>query len=119
MSVVAAIRSATVKAIEQVYKVQLRDQEILVNETRPEFEGDYTVVLFSFVKLLKKSPDALGQELGEYLLQHNPDLFSSFNVIKGFLNLSVGAAHWVKFLQEQYGNPTFGFQEKTGKKVMV
>jgi arginyl-tRNA synthetase len=119
MSVVSAIRSATVKAIEQVYQVQLREQEILVNETKPEFEGDYTVVLFSFVKLLKKSPDALGQELGEYLLQHNPDLFSSFNVIKGFLNLSVGAPYWISFLQEQYDNTTFGFKEKSGKKVMV
>lgn len=119
MSVVAAIRSATVKAIGELYGVRLQENDILVNETKPEFEGDYTVVLFAFVKQMKKSPDILGQELGEYLLQHNPALFSSFNVIKGFLNLVVGAGHWIQFLQQQYSNTSFGKKEPAGKKVMV
>jgi arginyl-tRNA synthetase len=119
MSVVASIRTATVSAIGELYKVQLKDTDVLVNETKPEFEGDYTVVLFALVKQLKKSPDALGQELGEFLLQQNTDLFSSFNVIKGFLNLTVTAQQWIGFLQQQYNNPDFGMNRSNGKKVMV
>jgi arginyl-tRNA synthetase len=119
MSVVAAIRTVTVKAIQQLYNVQLQDKEIQVNETKPEFEGDYTVVLFGFVKQMKRSPDALGQELGEYLVTNNPTLFSSFNVIKGFLNLAVTADYWISFLQKEYSNISFGKAELNGKKVMV
>jgi arginyl-tRNA synthetase len=119
MSVVAAIKTATVHAIGQLYNVQLTDSDILVNETKPEFEGDYTVVLFGFVKQLKKSPDALGQELGAFLLQEHKDFFSAFNVIKGFLNLSVGAQYWINFLQQQYNNNSFGSKDPNGNKVMV
>ncbi len=119
MSVVASIRTATVKAINELYKVPLQDKEISVNETKPEFEGDYTVVLFSFVKQLKKSPDALGQELGEYLLQNEQQLFSGFNVIKGFLNLTISPKVWISFLQQQHINASFGKSQSTGKKVMV
>lgn len=119
MSLVASIKTATVQAIGQLYNVQLQDKDILVNETKPEFEGDYTVVLFAFVKQLKKSPDALGQELGEYLVNQHKDLFSGFNVIKGFLNLSIGDAYWVDFLQQQAINTSYGHKENSGKKVMV
>jgi len=119
MSVVAAIRKATIEAISHLYQLQLQDKDVLINETKPEFEGDYTVVLFAFVKQLKKSPDALGQELGEYLLQQHPSLITSFNVIKGFLNLGIGADYWISFLQQQYNNPAFGLAEKNSKKVMV
>jgi arginyl-tRNA synthetase len=119
MSVVASIRKAAAQAIEQLYQVQLQETDVLVNETKPEFEGDYTVVLFAFVKQLKKSPDALGQELGDYLLNNNKALFSSYNVIKGFLNLSISADHWTGFLRQQYNNTSFGSQPANGRKVMV
>jgi arginyl-tRNA synthetase len=119
MSVVAAIRTATLKAINELYNVQLQDKDILVNETKPEFEGDYTVVLFAFVKQFKKSPDALGQELGDYLLKNEKELFTYFNVIKGFLNLTVSPGVWIGFLQQQYSNTAYGQMQSTGKKVMV
>lgn len=119
MSVVTSIRKATVEAIQALYNAALQDNDILVNETKPEFEGDYTVVLFAFVKQLKKSPDALGEELGGYLLSHNKDLFSSFNVIKGFLNLSVTNEYWVNFIGGQSGNVRFGIQPANGRRVMV
>lgn len=119
MSVVAAIKTATVQAIQQLYGVSVAEKDILVNETKPEFAGDYTVVLFAFVKQLKKSPDALGQELGEFLREQNKELFSSFNVIKGFLNLEISTQYWLGFLQHQYRNSSFGNAGKSGKKVMV
>jgi arginyl-tRNA synthetase len=84
MSVIEQIKVAAAKAIEELYKVEIGATSILVNATKPEFEGDYTVVLFAFVKQLKKSPDELGKELGEYLISNNAYLFTDFNVIKGF-----------------------------------
>ena len=119
MSVVLQIKEATAKAINHLYGIEIPPQEILVNETKPEFEGDYTVVLFAFVKQLKKSPDLLGQELGDYLAAQDSTLFSAYNVIKGFLNLSITETHWFNFLQGAYTNHHFGHAPANGQRVMV
>ncbi len=119
MSVVTQIKDATVKAISHLYGINLQSKEILVNATKPEFEGDYTVVLFAFVKQLKKSPDALGQELGDAIVAQNPDLFTGYNVIKGFLNLSVSDQYWSGFVASEFANTQFGYANANGQKVMV
>lgn len=118
-SVVAQIKAATVVSIQQLYGVNISIEQVLVNATKPEFEGDYTVVLFAFVKQLKKSPDALGQELGTALVTGHPELFSGFNVIKGFLNLSISNAYWLGFLQSVQGKEGFGLQATRNQTVMV
>ena len=119
MDIISQIRTAASQALRDTYQYDLDASAILVNETKPEFEGDYTVVLFSFVKSLKKSPEALGNELGQRLLTGWPNLFSGFNVIKGFLNLSIADACWLEFLQQRSADKDFGKKEKNGKKVMV
>ncbi len=119
MSVVVTIKEAAAKAIKDIYGVDIIAGNITVSSTKAEFEGDYTIVLFSLVKQLRKSPDAAGEELGSYLLQQHPELFSSFNVIKGFLNLVIINSYWISFLQKNYNNDAFGMAEKNGKKVMV
>jgi arginyl-tRNA synthetase len=75
--------------------------------------------LFSFVKSLKKSPEAVGNEVGAYLVEQNKTLYTGFNVIKGFLNLSVSDDYYVQFLQEQYSQQDQGRHPATGVKVMV
>jgi len=119
MSVVTKIKEATVKAISHLYGMELQAQDILVNATKPEFEGDYTVVLFAFVKQLKKSPDALGQELGDTIVAQNANLFTGYNVIKGFLNLSISHNYWVHFVQQEFANTQFGYLPNNGQRVMV
>ncbi|BFG69918.1 arginine--tRNA ligase [Sediminibacterium sp. KACHI17] len=119
MSVVEQIKSAAATTITELYQIQIQPADILVNATKPEFEGDYTVVLFALVKQLKKSPDALGEEIGKAMLEKFPLLFSNYNIIKGFLNLSVTDAYWFQFLSEQHTNPTFGFNTVKHEKVMV
>ena len=119
MDIISQIRTAASKALKEKFQFDLAPADIAVNETKPEFEGDYTVVLFSFVKQLKRSPDALGNELGQALLDGNPDLFSAFNVIKGFLNLTVADSRWTLFLRTEHANTSFGRQPANGKKVMV
>jgi arginyl-tRNA synthetase len=98
MNVVEQVRIAAEQAIKAIYGVEIERNNILINATKPEFEGDYTVVLFGFVKQLRKSPEVLGAELGDYLVKNNPQLFTSFNVIKGFLNLVVAENYWISFL---------------------
>lgn len=119
MSVVNRIKEATAKAIGQLYGVELLADKVLVNATKPEFEGDYTVVLFAFIKQLRKSPDELGKELGEFIVAGNPGLFTSFNVIKGFLNLVVNDTFWKEITEASYADNSFGFSKPKGQKVMV
>jgi arginyl-tRNA synthetase len=119
MDITNQIRTATRQVLQDNYQHGLDAKDILVNETKPEFEGDYTVVLFSFVKTLKKSPEVLGNELGQILLKDYPGLFAGYNVIKGFLNLSVTDVYWKQFLNQQHANDLFGQQARNGQKVMV
>jgi arginyl-tRNA synthetase len=119
MSVVTTIKQLTAEAIKEVFQVKINAADITVNATKPEFEGDYTVVLFSLMKQLRRSPDVAGNELGNYLLKNHSGLFGAFNVIKGFLNLVIKDSYWIDFLQKNYSDESFGFLGKAGKKVMV
>ena len=119
MSVVFNIKTATASAINQLYNASLSPGDVQVNETKPEFEGDYTVVLFSFIKQLKLSPEKLGNDLGAYLVENNPTLISGYNIIKGFLNLSITSTYWKEFLHTQYNQPYYGQQQSNRHKVMI
>jgi arginyl-tRNA synthetase len=119
MSIVTTIKEKVATELKTLYGQDFAPTDLTINSTKPEFEGDYTLVLFSFVKLLKKSPEALGQEIGEAVVKAHPTLFSAFNVIKGFLNLTVADAYWQQFLQENHSNKQYGQLAANGKKVMV
>ena len=119
MAVVQVIQSAVIKEIEALFQLHLEPAAIQINETKPEFEGDYTVVLFALVKSLKKNPEALGKELGEQLVASNSGLFTKFNVIKGFLNLTLSETYWLQFLQENHQDTQYGYKAKHGERVMV
>ncbi|MBM3414894.1 MAG: arginine--tRNA ligase [Bacteroidetes bacterium] len=119
MSIVNEIKPLVIQSLKKLYGYETTEAELTINSTKPEFEGDYTLVLFSFVKQLKKSPEQLGNEMGEDLVKNNPSLFTSFNVIKGFLNLTVSDNYWINFLQKNYNESKFGFKPPNGQKVMV
>jgi arginyl-tRNA synthetase len=119
MSIADQIRKASKNTLQHLYSLAIDEKNIQINETKPEFEGDYTLVLFSFIKQLKKSPEQLGKEIGDDLLTNNADLFSAYNVIKGFLNLTVKNDCWFEFLEKSYRDANFGKKNPTGKRVMV
>jgi arginyl-tRNA synthetase len=119
MRLVQQIKVATTAALRQLYGQELQPEDILVNATKPEFTGDYTVVLFALVKTLKTSPDALGQALGSQLVSQYPQLFQSFNIIKGFLNLEIPDTYWQQFVTSQYAQSDFGIQPNNSTRVMV
>lgn len=131
MSIVSEIKPLVVKELKNLYgqdptvpadgqvDIAFQESELTINNTKPEFAGDYTLVLFSFVKQLKKSPEQLGNEIGEALVKANPDIFTAYNVIKGFLNLTISDNYWLGFLQSNFSNTKFGNQPANGRKVMV
>ncbi|RYY40532.1 MAG: arginine--tRNA ligase [Chitinophagaceae bacterium] len=123
MSLVARVKEVSAAAINALYSANVTAGEVTISQTKPEFEGNYTVVLFALVKSLRKSPEALGQELGAYLVEQNPQLFTGFNVIKGFLNLTLtDAAIWAEMQQDEVENVSGDFGlggDKARSKVMV
>ena len=116
MSIADQIRMASKTALEKLYSLSIEEKEMQINETKPEFEGDYTLVLFSFIKQLKKSPEHLGKEIGDLLLSNSPDLFTAYNVIKGFLNLTIKDEYWIEFLEKNYSDINFGREKALVKK---
>lgn len=119
MSIVNRIKPLVVKALQHISGQEFKESDLTINSTKPEFEGDYTIVLFSFIKQLKKSPEQLGAELGDELLKNDPSFFKAYNVIKGFLNLTIDDSYWLEVLQSGYNNKQFGLSAANGQKVMV
>src|SRR5665213_1043029 len=117
--IVQRIKESVQVILDQKYGYKTEVSDILVNETKPEFSGNYTVVLFSIGKKLKSDPDTLGRALGESLLEIQPDLFSGFNMIRGFLNLEIRDGILLVFLEDQHKNPTYGIKQVNGRRVMV
>ena len=119
MSIVIKLQKAVVNSLTNLYDQPFTDKDFQINQTKPEFEGDYTVVLFSLLKTTKKSPEELGQELGSELIKNEASLFESFNIIKGFLNIVVADGYWLELVNDHYRDICFGKHAINGKKVMV
>lgn len=119
MHIAALIQETVVQSLTGLYGQSFTEKDFQVNLTKPEFEGDYTVVLFGLLKKVGRSPDALGKELGDAMLAAHPGVYSRYNIIKGFLNFTIADAYWLNVLQQQHHNADFGKQPANGKKVMV
>ena len=119
MSIVSTIQKNVAAGLSALYNQSFSEKDFQINQTKPEFEGDYTIVMFALVKSLKQSPDAIGNQLGGHLIKTHPELFSAFNIIRGFLNLSVTNTFWTDLLQKNYAIAAYGRKENNGKKVMV
>jgi arginyl-tRNA synthetase len=119
MMIIPILQKAAQKSIEALYGLKSADYNFQINETKPEFEGDYTIVLFALLKTIKKSPEQLGQEIGTHIVENNKDVFIAFNVIKGFLNLTVADSFYTHLLNRYYNDICYAKKEMSGKKVMV
>ena len=108
----------TVEAVHVLYGSEIPASQISFQETRKEFEGQITIVVFPVTRFSKKSPEVTGNEIGTYLQEQIADI-AAFNVIKGFLNLSLSDSYWISLLNETIVNEQFGVYEKNGKKLMV
>jgi len=108
------------KAIASLYNASIENLNIAIQPTREEFEGDFTIVVFPFVSYSKKKPEDTAKEIGEFVKNDLKEI-EAFNVIKGFLNLSVAKSYWIDFLKAVSANKEFGFSEpqKDSPTIMV
>ena len=104
-------------AVESLYG-EVADSQIQIQKTRKEFEGDYTLVTFPLLKLSRKSPEATATEIGERIVAENADI-KGFNVIKGFLNIVLGAAFWFERFGEIVADADYGQAAPTGRNIMI
>ena len=98
MNIESTVVQSTVEAIKSLYGADFNAEKIQLQKTRKEFEGDFTLVVFPFLSLSKKKPEDTAQEIGEYLKANQP-VVSAFNVVKGFLNLSISTDYWIELLK--------------------
>jgi arginyl-tRNA synthetase len=112
------IIDAAVKAIKHLYQTDVAPAAISLQETRKEFEGQITIVTFPFTKFSRKGPEQTGNEIGEYLKNELKEV-TAFNVIKGFLNISISDEYWISQLYKQILPDDFAVAKPNGQKVMV
>ena len=112
MNIEQKIQQAAISAVKVLYGMDADEKMMQLQKTRSEFEGNLTLVVFPFVKAAKKAPEMVGKEIGEYLVAES-GVVSAYNVVKGFLNLSIADAAWTQLLSdidsdEHYGEKTAG-----------
>lgn len=116
--IILAIQDSVISGLAALYQLDTTADQITMNVTRKEFEGDYTVVVFPYTKATGKKPELVGQELGDYILNHLPYI-TKFNVVKGFLNLTVSNNYWFEFLEQMLQNENYGQLPSNGERVLV
>jgi arginyl-tRNA synthetase len=106
-------------AVKALYNVDADDSQIQLQKTRPEFEGNITLVVFPFVKLARKAPAQVAEEIGNWLLVNGEGLIAKYNAVQGFLNLVIDDAFWVKQLEAIDSEANYGQQPSRDKLMMV
>ncbi len=118
MNIEITIKNQVALAINALYGQSVEPSLVQVQLTRSEFEGDQTVMVFPFLKMSRKSPEVTASEIGEYLKANLAEI-SGFNVVKGFLNLSVDNRYWISLFNEALGDNRYGFVTATDQSEMV
>lgn len=120
ISIQEQLAQNTATALLALYEADVNQSTITIQETPQGFAGDFTIVLFPFLKISRKSPQQTGQEVGEELMKTEP-LISGFSMVKGFLNLELKQQFWVSFIMDSANNEQYGFKQATHdqKPVLV
>ncbi|MDR2129936.1 MAG: arginine--tRNA ligase [Odoribacteraceae bacterium] len=113
------LAARVVQAVKECYGATLAEKDVQLQETRKEFTGDWTVVVFPFTRYSGKSPEATAQELGDYLQQHIAEV-EAYNVIKGFLNIVISSTYWIDVLNVVARDTRYGYaRERSGRRYMI
>ncbi|MCQ2112472.1 MAG: arginine--tRNA ligase [Bacteroidaceae bacterium] len=119
MNIEDKITNAVVAGIKELYGADFDAKNVALQQTRSEFEGQLTVVVFPFLRMSRKGPEQTAEDLGKFLIQNIPDVVGGYNVIKGFLNLQISSACWAGLLQSIVADPDFGTQKPTDESPLV
>ena len=112
---ISTLAKAAVKAL---YGVEADDSQIQLQKTRPEFEGNITLVVFPFVKIARKAPAQVAAEIGEWLMANGEELIAKYNAVQGFLNLSISDAFWIDQLKAIDADEHYGHFERPSEKAL-
>lgn len=118
MAIEQQITTSIVAGIKQLYTTDITAEQVQLQKTKKEFKGHLTVVVFPFLRASRKSPEQTAQEIGEYLLNNEPAV-SEFNVIKGFLNLTIASACWIELLNDVNAQADYGIIPVTDQSPLV
>lgn len=118
MNIEKKLSCAVIDAVKALYNIDVEEKSIQLQKTKSDFEGDITLVVFPFTKIARKQPEIIGNEIGQWL-KENTDVVDNYNVIKGFLNLSICKGNWVTILNSIYNNDKFGIKEVTEKSPLM
>ena len=118
MNIEALISKAAGEAVKALYGMDATDKMLQLQKTRSEFEGNLTLVVFPFVKAARKSPEQTANEIGQYLVEHCQAV-EKYNVVKGFLNLSIGDGAWLSLLKAIDEDEHFGTKQATNDSKLV
>ncbi len=118
MTIENIIAEGVVKAVKELYGADVEPKLVAPSATKKEFEGDLTVVVFPLLKISRKAPDATATEIGEWIGK-NIDAVERFNVVKGFLNITVSPAFWLGLLHEIAADPDFGIRKADDSSDLV
>ena len=118
MTIEQTLSSLVIKAVKALYDIDAAPQQVQLQKTRPEFEGNITVVVFPFVKAARKAPAQVAAELGQWLVE-NGQIVSTFNAVQGFLNLSISDAFWLEQLHDMAANEHYGDSTEKRGLMMV
>jgi arginyl-tRNA synthetase len=118
MKIEKKLQNIVVSAIQALYGQSVSEETVQLSKTKKDFKGHLTLVVFPFVKISRKNPEQTALEIGEYLRDNTIEV-SDFNVIKGFLNLTIAPASWLELLDEVNANPDYGFTSETSKSPLV
>ncbi|MBQ8046519.1 MAG: arginine--tRNA ligase [Prevotella sp.] len=118
MNIETTILSSVTAAIKELYGQDVPEKMIQLQKTRSEFEGHLTLVVFPFLKISRKAPEATAQEIGLWM-QQNCKAVEAYNVVKGFLNMVVSPQAWAQLLSDIDANPTFGYKASTDENPLV
>lgn len=118
MNIEEKLIQAVVRALLALYGQEVPAAQVQLQKTKKEFEGHLTLVVFPFLRISKKKPEDTAAEIGEYLLQHE-HVVSKFNVIKGFLNLTIASGAWVELLNGIQAEPSYGIIPATEESPLV
>ena len=119
MKIETKLVAAIIAAIKTLYGHEVPEQMVQVSATKKEFEGQLTLVVFPFLKISRKKPEDTAQEIGQYLMEHNPELVAKFNVIKGFLNMTIADTQWVELLKGIQADDQYGLTASTPDSPLV
>ncbi|MCH8332264.1 MAG: arginine--tRNA ligase, partial [Bacteroidetes bacterium] len=118
MSIQKKIEEAALEIVSTLYGKGPQTKDIVVTPTNKDFNGDWTLVVFPFTRFSKKSPENTAEEIGEQLRSKVKEV-EDYNVIKGFLNLTINSSYWISFLGEALQTKDYGFDSEGGERIMV